>query len=115
MWLKYRTEIDDNHVQCPTLSQTLCDLKLFLLHLNSSAGALCSIPSGTSPLKRGDGHIPFSSQNVGPGWGTGGKDQEKRHSSSLNIKLGSSLYLALGAEKHRWLPHILNPSPLHIK
>ena len=98
MWLKYWTEIEDNRVQSPTLSQTLCDLKLFLLHLNSRA--VCSIPSGTGHLKQGDWPIPFSSQNMGPGWGTGGKGQEKRHIPSLNIMLGSSLYLALGARKH---------------
>lgn len=83
MWLNYWTEIEENHVQSPTLSQALCDLRLFLLYLNSRAGMLFSIPSGTGHLKQGDWHISSSS---GPVCGTGGKDQGKRHIPSLRIK-----------------------------
>ena len=110
MWLKCWTEIEDNHVRSPPSPQTLCDLKLFLLHLSSRAGALCSTPSGSGRPKQGDWHIPCSSQTLGPSWGAGGKGQEERHIPSLDVKLGSRLYLALWARKHCWLPHVLNPS-----
>lgn len=56
------------------------------------------------------------SQNIGAAWGVGGRDQEKRPIPSLNIKLGSSLYLALGLGRsagcHIFLIHL---SSWHIK
>lgn len=67
--------------------------------MNSRTGALCSIPSGAGHLKQEDWHVPFSSQNIGPVWGTGGKDEEKRHIPSLIMKL-DPVYTGFEARMH---------------